>query len=136
MKKFLALFLLMILATSCSLDDGTNFHFAAMAVTEVEVPESFEQGETYEIKVKYLRPTNCYFFEGFDYRIGTSNTRTVVVINTVLDDDTCEVLEDEEVEVSFDFIVLNTGTYTFRFWQANNDSGQSEYLTVEVPVEE
>ncbi|WP_340064308.1 hypothetical protein [Ascidiimonas aurantiaca] len=135
MKKFLALFLMIILTASCSLDDGTNFHFAAMPITGVEVPESFEQGETYEIKVKYMRPTNCYFFEGFDYRIGTDNTRTVVVINTVLDDNTCEELEDEEVEVSFDFIVLDTKTYTFRFWQGYDDNGQSEFLTVEVPVE-
>lgn len=135
MKKIFALFLLIAIASSCSLDDDANFHFEAVPATNATLPESFELNETYEIKVNYVRPNNCYFFEGFDYLRTDENERTVTLITSVFDDRGCTEAS-QEVEVSFDFIVLNTGTYTFRFWRGTDANGDPDYLIVEVPVVE
>ncbi|XLS29345.1 hypothetical protein ACJD0Z_00655 [Flavobacteriaceae bacterium M23B6Z8] len=135
MKKIFALFLLIAAISSCSLDDDANFHFEAVPVTGATLPESFELNETYEIKVNYIRPNNCYFFEGFDYVRTDENERTVTLITSVFDERGC-TQDAQEVEVSFDFIVLNTGTYTFRFWQGTDANGDPDYLIVEVPVNE
>ena len=135
MKKLFALMLLAVIISSCSLDDGTNFHFEAVPATGATLPDSFQLDETYEIKVQYVRPTSCHFFEGYDYRKTGTNERTITLVTSVFDDPNCREL-DEELEVSFDFIVINTGTYTFRFWQGKDANGNDTYLTYEVPVTE
>jgi len=40
------------------------------------------------------------------------------------------------VDVSFDFKVIYTGTYVFKFWQGKDVNGNDLYYIVEVPVEE
>ncbi|WP_340201198.1 hypothetical protein [Ascidiimonas sp. W6] len=133
MKKIFALCLLIATITSCSLDDGANFHFEAIPVTGATLPESFELNESYNIKVSYLRPNDCYFFEGFDYLRTGENERSVTLVTSVFDRTTCNEI-NQEVEVSFDFVVLNTGIYTFRFWRGNDANGDPDYLVIEVPV--
>jgi hypothetical protein len=40
----------------------------------------------------------------------------------------------EEIETSFDFIVLYEGSYLFRFWSGEDENGEQQYLEIEVPV--
>ena len=136
MKKFFALFLVLILA-GCSLsDDENNFHFEFVPIQSVEVPESFVLNETHEIKVTYQRPNGCYLFYNFSVEQGPEELdRTVAVVNTVFDNRECgEVTQTSEV--SFNFIALYQGTYKFRFWQGEDAAGNDEFLIVEVPVAE
>ncbi|MEH6679636.1 MAG: hypothetical protein V7724_03770 [Sediminicola sp.] len=136
MKKSLYLLLLAVTAmalSSCDLDDDTNFYYVSLPVTSVELPEAFELNETYEIKVKYIRPDNCTYFEGFDVSKTDTTTRNVVVVGTTLDDVDCMETE-QEVENTFNFVVLYTDTYLFRFWTGENEDGEQEYLELEVPV--
>ena len=136
MKKLLALLAIFTLA-GCSLsDDETNFHFEFVPIESVVLPESFELNETYEISVSFLRPNDCYLFHDLAYsRDQADLERTVAVVNTVFIDRPCaEVTQISEV--SFNFIALYQGTYTFRFWQGQGENGEDLYLTVEVPVVE
>ncbi len=135
-RSFFLLFA--ILATlsfsSCDLDDDdVNFHFASLQVLSVEMPESFDFNETYKIKVTYLRPDDCTFFEGFDVKKTDITTRNVVAVGYVLDKEACTQVT-QEVETSFDFVVLYTDTYLFRFWTGEDENGEQQYLEIEVPV--
>ncbi|WP_340076083.1 hypothetical protein [Leptobacterium sp. I13] len=135
MKKIILLFAVIVVIISCDLnDDNRNFSFEAIPISTATLPEFFELGETYEILLTYFRPTTCHFFEGFDFVRGENNLRTVAIINSVLEDDTCEEFIDEQIEVSFDFFVVNEGVYTFRFWQGIDENGDPVYLILEVPV--
>lgn len=136
MKSYRIIFysLLLVLGlSSCNLgDDGPNFHFTALQITSAELPESFNLNETYEIKVTYVRPDGCTFFEGFDLSKEDVTVRNVVAVGSVRTDQTCTTAIEEE-EATFLFVVLFDEPYTFRFWQGTED-GTDEYFEVEVPV--
>jgi hypothetical protein len=122
---------------SCSLDndDSNDFYYEILPIESVDIPTEFTLGETYEITVSYLRPSGCYIFNEF-YYTSELNQRTVAVINTVYPNRDCQTLENELVDVSFNFIVTSNGTYIFRFWQGEDENGNDTYFIVEVPVVE
>lgn len=120
---------------SCKLDDdGVNFHFAPLEVVDVVLPESFQLNGRYQIIVTYNRPDDCTFFEGFDVVEKDVTVRNVVVVGSVITDRDCTE-QAEEVQATFNFVVLYDQTYTFRFWQGEDENGDAKFLEVEVPVE-
>ncbi len=137
MKKIVLLLLVAASFVSCSLNDdyGNNFHHEILPVESVTMPEEFVLGETYEITVTYLRPSTCHEFNNF-YYVPELNQRTVAVVTTVYENNDCLPLENQEVEVSFNFMVNSNGTYVFKFWQGEDTSGNDTYYIVEVPVVE
>lgn len=134
MKKVFALLLSVMLATSCSLDDDSpNFQFEILPVESVVMPAQFTAGVAEEISLKFIRPTGCHIFNDF-YYVPDGNQRTVAVITSVANT-SCETDINEEVEVSFDFLPQELyQSYTFRFWQGQDESGNDTYYIVEVPV--
>ncbi|PKV48959.1 hypothetical protein ATE84_0975 [Aquimarina sp. MAR_2010_214] len=133
--KIVLTFFLVVILTGCSDDDnGTSFFYELATVQEASLPNQFNRGEIYTITVSYFRSTDCHSFAGFDYdKLG--NERTVSVVNLVVNQGNCKDLETTDlVEVSFDFIVGNEDSYTFRFWQGRDENGDNQFLTVEVPV--
>ncbi len=137
MKRYFlifAAFIGLLSPISCSVDDGENFHFTPLRIINAELPESFVFGGSYDIEVSYIRPDDCTFFNGFDVLQVDNTTRNVVVIGSVLtDESSCNTLE-EEITTSFNFSVRFTGTYTFRFWTGEDTNGEQQYLEIEVPV--
>lgn len=120
--------------SSCKLeDDRVNFRFVPLQILSADVPEAFELNETYEIRVRYLRPSACVFFEGFDITKEGVTTRNVVAIGTDFYDEVCTQAVEEQ-EASFNFICLYEDTYLFRFWTGEDENGNQQYLEVEVPV--
>ena len=137
MKRLL--FLLVVatfsVLTSCSVDDGINYHFEALKINSVEMPESFELGEVYNIKVSYFRPDSCTYFEGFDVVKEELTTRNVVAVGSVIENKDSQCIEKmDEVTASFKFEVLYDQPYLFKFWTGDNENGESEYLEITVPV--
>lgn len=135
MKKFLLMLLLVgVVFSSCNSDEPKDrFQLALLPVQEVVIPDSFELGETYSIKMKYHRPTSCHAFNGvyFDKKL---NVRTVAVQTMVFEYDNCiPVAEGELVEASFDFYVTNNGSYFFKFWNGRLN-GEDVFLEYEIPV--
>ncbi|MFY0712066.1 hypothetical protein J1D01_00180 [Seonamhaeicola sp. NFXS20] len=136
MKRVIALCLTLLFFASCSVDDdGANYSFEILPVESVDMPTEFVLGETYPITISYFRPSTCYAFRDF-YYLKELNERTVAPINYVFEDDNCETLTDELVEVTLNFIVTSNGSYIFKFWQGDDDNGESQFLTIEVPVVE
>jgi len=119
---------------SCSLnDDGVNFHYEALEITSVDVPEEFNLGQIYTIKVNMLRPNDCTLIEGFDVTKSDVTVRNVVAIGAILDKPDCQPL-DQEVQDTFLFEVLYNEPYLFRFYTGKDANGEAQYLEVEVPV--
>lgn len=140
MKKKIAFSLMLFTALTflgCSLgDEQENFHFVALPITSVEMPESFVLNETYEIKVTYLRESDCEYFEGFDILKEDTTVRNVAAIGSMLSDsDTCKEIS-QEIETSFNFIVLYNQTYTFKYFTGNDENGDAQFIEIEVPVTE
>lgn len=137
MKKilFLALLVSLTILNSCSVDDNiADFQFEFIPVEGVEIPEEFNFGETYIINVMYKRPTTCHSFNNFQYIQGEDNLRTIAVINFVTSGNNCEALDNDVQTETFNFNVLDTEPYRFRFWQGRDDNGQDVYLVYDVPV--
>ncbi|MEM7380640.1 MAG: hypothetical protein AAF361_05510 [Bacteroidota bacterium] len=133
-KMLILLLVLAVPLVSCNLDDdGVNFNFVALQIVSAELPESFTQNQTYEITVTYVRPNGCTFFEGFDISEAGTTVRNVVAVGSELQDQAC-TQATEEVTATFNFIVLHSDDYLFRFWIGEDAEGEPEFLEIEVPV--
>ncbi|MEO1009806.1 MAG: hypothetical protein AAFX53_00780 [Bacteroidota bacterium] len=120
---------------SCDLDDnGPNFHFTSLQIVSADLPESFELNETYEIQVRYVIPDGCTIFEGFDVSRQDTTVRNVVAVGARRTDAEACTQAIEELEATFNFVVLYNETYVFRFWQGSSVDGEDEFFEVEVPV--
>ncbi|WP_378180591.1 hypothetical protein [Aquimarina sp. SS2-1] len=138
MKKIqiIALIILTCCLSSCLNDDndGIIFSYELVPIEEVDIPDQFIRGETYEITVSYFRPSDCHSFSGFDYD-RLANERTVSVVNVVVNDRECEDLAQTDlIDASLNFLVGIEESYVFRFWQGRNDQGENQFLIREVPV--
>lgn len=136
MKRIIWLFAAVLMMASCSLDDDNTQRptYETLAIDSVEMPEEFQLGEIYEIKLTYTKPSDCYFFYDYYFAID-GNQRTVAIVDTVYENDNCST-EPVEEEISFNFEVRYTGTYVFRFWQGRDENGTDNYYIIEVPVVE
>ncbi|TPN87951.1 hypothetical protein [Aquimarina algicola] len=134
--KIVLFFVIVTICIGCDLndDDNTNFSYQLVKIEEVDLPEEFIRGKTYDIEVSYFRPTNCHSFEGFDFT-RSENIRTIGAIHIVLDREDCENLQDETLsQASFRFFVGEEESYVFRFWQGRNEEGENQFLIIEIPV--
>ncbi|MBF8148957.1 hypothetical protein ITJ86_03560 [Winogradskyella sp. F6397] len=119
--------------TSCSLENDSNYvGNEIIPIESVEIPDHFLFGESYEIEITYNRPSTCYRFYNFLYEIN-ENERTVAIINSVYNNSTC-VQEEESVTVTLNFLVTETETYLFKFYQGRDEEGEDQYYLAEVPV--
>ena len=138
MKKsiFLSLVLAITLTlSSCVKDDEPNFHFVPLQIQSADLPDSFSLNETYQIDVTYTIPDGCTGFSGFDVTSGNdTTTRNVVVIGTTRTDQDACTQATQEATGTFNFRVVYSDTYLFRFWQGEDEEGNQQYLEIEVPV--
>lgn len=135
-KRFFIFSVLTMILTfnSCKKDDAPNFHFVPLSIVSADLPEFFTLNQTYAIRVVYNKPDACTSFGGFDVTPEELTTRNVVVIGTRhYDQEACTQTIEEGVSV-FNFNVVHSQTYTFKFWQGEDADGNQEYLEVEVPV--
>lgn len=114
-------------------DNGDDFQYVLLPIASVEIPTEFELGETYNIVVRYNRPSTCHAFDGFYYEKDL-NIRTIAVQNIVFNQNNCEPLTDVIVEQNLEFHVTNNGSYIFKFWQGKDSNGQDIFLEYEIPV--
>ena len=138
MKKIIFIGIALIFLGSCSIDDdniNSDFYFEYVPIEAVDMPDSFELGESYSIEYTYYRPTECHVFNDLYYE-NNLDTRTIAVINIVYPNASppCTALTNELVTRTFNFFVNNNETYNFRFWQGLDESGADLYLEFEVPV--
>ena len=135
MKK-IALFLVLITSImSCSLDNGPRetYSYNVLPIESHTLPETFKMGETYEIKLKYQKPTACHIFQGI-YYAKDGNTRTIGIQVAVKNNQTCTNEVPEVSETSFKFTVTSAGPYIFKFYKGTDIEGKDLFDEVEVEV--
>ncbi len=140
MKKILVLLGIVWLIASCSMDeDNLRFQVEFIPVISVEAPEYMQPGHTYEFKVKYSRPTDCYYFDGF-YHEPDGNAHIIAIQALVIQDAEClpiETLVPEEgifqISCATDY---TASSYLFKFYQGDDEQGEPKYLDMEIPVQQ
>lgn len=133
MKKLILLICLSVFINSCSIDEEMKFHYVALPIESVEIPSEFVLGQTYQIIIKYYKPTTCYGFNGF-YFEKDLNVRTIAVRTVIFEENTnCEATVNL-FEENLSFTVTNNGNYIFKFWKGTNDAGEDIYLEYNIPV--
>ncbi len=138
MKKILALLGALFIIISCSLDeDRLKFEMEFLPAVAVEVPEFMQPGHTYEFKIKYNRPTDCYYFDGFYYE-PDGNAHIVAVQALVIQDAECKTLEALVPEEGIFQVTCSPNyslsSYHFKFYQGEDATGEQQFLDVEIPV--
>ncbi|MGJ8738390.1 hypothetical protein [Zobellia laminariae] len=136
--KILGLASLLTIA-SCSLDDDrVNFQYTPLHITNASLPDTFELGRVYTVDVNILRPDDCTLLDQFDVRrsfTDSTQIRTVSAVGITLDKEDCTEVNDE-LQDGFQFEVLYTKPYIFRFYTGDDTEGEPEFLEIEVPVKE
>ncbi|WPR72284.1 hypothetical protein SLW70_03850 [Flavobacterium sp. NG2] len=135
MKKILLFLTLMVAFSSCSLDNDTpdTYTFSVLPVESYEVPASFTLGQTYEIKLKYQKPSSCHIFQGI-YYTKDLNKRTIAIQAAVKDNQVCTLEVPPLSEASFNFLVTSTGSYVFKFYKGKDTNGENIFEEVEIQV--
>lgn len=135
MKKIALLLVFVAALLSCSSDndDADNFEFIILPVESYTLPESFKLGETYEIKLKYQRPSSCHFYQGIFYDKNL-NTRTIAIQAAFNPTQICTLEIPPISEVSFNFMVTATGSYIFKFYKGKDANDKDLFESVEIQV--
>ena len=133
MKKLALFFIAILILNGCNVeDDSPKFHYEILPIESYTVPQSFVLGQTYPIKVKYKKGTNCNQFQGFYYEKNL-NVRTIAVQTAVSENSNC-LADTTRVEVSFNFNVTSNGSYIFKFFKGVDEAGNDLFHEVEIPV--
>lgn len=134
MKKIVLFLIVITSVLSCSLeDDSPTYTYSVLPVDSYVVPASFTLGQSYEIKLKYQKPTACHIYQGIYYEKNL-NTRTIAIQTAVQNNQVCTQEVPPISEVSFNFTVSNTGSYIFKFYKGKDTAGKDIFEDVEIPV--
>lgn len=135
MKKIFLLILIGISFISCELNDAESYSLEILPVAKVEMDAetTFAKDSVTRIPVKYLRPSNCHFFEDFYYEKFNS-TRIVAIYCSKLNKENCQSFENDTITVPLKFKPTELGTYVFKFWKGVNSAGEDVYEEREVDV--
>jgi hypothetical protein len=148
MKKLILLFVSSLILVSCDIDDdGPTILLTAAKVIDTDLPEFFEPGEIYDVKVTYLLPSACHTDVDIDVRRGGptgDNYRKIYIVGVASYDakvTECDIeAEEDELEREDTFHVEIGSTedepYTFYLWTGIDDDDENIYKEVVVPVGE
>jgi hypothetical protein len=131
MKKIVYSLVICFAIISCT-TEGESYSLEVLPVAKVEMQTAFAKDSITEIPVKYLRPSNCHFFEDF-YYVRNDFTRIVAIYNSRLNKDNCSEFANDTIEVPLRFRPTQLGTYTLRFWKGTVD-GVEEYYEYQAEV--
>ncbi len=144
MKKIALLFMFTLLLAGCDIeDDGPGSVQVLAEVVDADLPEFFEKGKLYQIKVTYLLPDACHTALGLQAIRGGSEgalRRDIYVAGvasypTGLEDCTLES-EDLEKMDSFTLRIDEDQPFTFYLWTGVDANKENTYTKIVVPVGE
>lgn len=118
MTKIVLIFVALLLSLGCSSndDDNTKFHLELLPIRSTTFPSEFTRNIEYDIPIQFVRPGNCYMFEGFYYDKNL-NIRTIAIQNSVLQQDNCIVSPQEPSSQILRFKPTSEKSYVFKLWK-------------------
>ena len=129
---FISIIISIIILWGCTPDSRQKFEFKVLPVESYILPDSLKLGTTQTFKIRYKRPSNCHFFEGF-YFEKNFNERTIGVSTSVLQEN-CQPLSGVSLEVDLKFFTSSNEDYIFRFFKGKDVTGTNIFESVTVPV--
>ena len=141
MKKILLLLTVLFMLTSCSIepDKGVDFDLVFIAADSIDAPAYVTPGHTYPIKMYYKRPTDCYYVSDEVYSEITGSNYTLAVPAYLIQDANClPITAAAPQEMVYDFVCpLSTATsFTFKFYNGDDEQGKKKFIEVAVPVQQ
>ena len=150
MKKLILLFVSSLILVSCEVDDdGPKTLLEPAEVTDVDLPEFFEAGKTYDIDVTYLLPSACHTAAGINAQRGTNSNgeaefRDIYITGVGSYDanltECSKEAEEGELDRKNTFKMTidadEDEPYTFYLWTGVDEDDKNIYTTVIVPVGE
>lgn len=137
MKKCLLLLAVLLMLTSCSIDNDekADFNMAFIAADSVSTPDYVTPGRAYPFKIYYKRPNDCFYVNGI-YMDANGYTLTLAVQSLFIEDANCAetMVEPEEATYTFQCPLEQTNSYTFKFYNGDDALGNRKFLTVILPV--
>lgn len=142
MKKLVFVLMAAIAFTGCSVDDdGPELSYELAEIVANDLPDEFEFGETYEVTVTYILPSDCHDFVGLDPKregnVGDKR-RTIFVsaISVTEVNSECDsTIGGDQGTSKFSILIDEEDSYTFNFL-VGQEGGEAQYETVVVPVVE
>jgi len=132
-KNILTLALILLTVSSCSLEDeNSNLSIETLPIKEAMVPQEFEYGAIYTLKVVYDLPSGCHSFYDLYYQY--ESTARIIAINSVVNTNLActEALIEREFE--FEVSVTQQEDYIFKFWKGTDSTGNDIFEEIIVPV--
>lgn len=140
-SKFFLILATLFIAVACSLDSDENndFNLTFIPVESVTMPTYVTPGESYPVTMYYKRPNDCYYVSQEPYYEINGNIRTVAVQAVLLEDGNCRDMQLAAPDVkTFDFQcpITAESSFTFRFYNGEDNYGNRQFLEVVVPVQQ
>lgn len=140
MKKLIALFGLLLVFTSCDLDDdGPQYYTSYAKVVDIDLPEHLVYGKQDTITVTYQLPTACHQGLGLQSNRGNGSAeerRTIYIAGVVSVDGAlteCNKDADDEdllIEVEAYLKADEKEPYTFKLYQGVDVDNKPIYQTI------
>lgn len=132
MKKLALLVIVCLTLTSCLKEDDVAT-LDLVPIVQVDGAHEMTLGESLEIQVKLIRPTNCHAFWDFHEEVYTPTVRYIAARTQLVGNNSCELINTEQL-VTYYFKPEVEGTHTLRFWNAAYEESEDNYLEYVVEV--
>ena len=138
MKKCLLLLAVLLMLTSCSIDDTkrVDFDIVFIATDSVTTPAAVTPGRSYTMDMYYKKPNDCFYVTDL-YKEPNGYTLTLAVQAYFIQDATCaetQSIVPEKATYNFQCPLNATDSYKFMFYKGNDAAGNSQFIEVNIPV--
>jgi len=135
MKYILSFLGVVVILTSCEVDDPKIVTIQNATVVNVTAPDTLVFQQTEIFNVDYISPTTCHTFEGFDV-LGDDPDYVIRTETRFEETFDCEDTPNNAQTAQFEYLVESLEDHTFRFLAGASDTGQLQYITINVPVKQ
>jgi hypothetical protein len=135
MKYIFSILCFVVVLTSCEADDPKIITIQNASVVSVSLPDTLVFQQTEIFNVDYISPTTCHTFERFEV-LGADQIKTIRTETRFEENFNCQNTPTNVETAQLDFFVESLDNYTFRFLSGASDTGQLQYIIVEVPVKQ
>ena len=135
MKYLVLLCSVVVLITSCSVDDPEVILIENANLVDVIPPDKLVLGQTATFEVVYVTPTTCHTFERFNL---VEEGQTISIRSETRFDGgrDCEDTPGATATELFEYFIDSPEDYTFRFLAGAAETGQLQFITFsQLPVE-
>ena len=139
MRKLVVIALTLLLI-SCSVDNDSQItSYELASITSHDLPDEFVLGNTYDVRVDFVFPSDCNNFQALDARrAGTTSEERrqiyISVVTAVVENSSCtrDVIGASS-STKFVVTIDEERDYTFRFWKGQ-EGEEAIYEEVTIPV--